>query len=180
MPSSTPQLQSATNNVPEFDTPTNSVASFLANPSLWRKSGSSYFGRLDFDSEVDNTYTPPPGSVDLIFGGTGFEVDGGTDLYIGTVMDADREAVWLPLPAISLTNLYVASSVAPGSGQTFTFTVYKDTTATAMTAQISGSGTSASYGSSTITFSAGEKFSVRIVTSAGAQTAYLTYSVRLQ
>lgn len=179
MPSATPQLYSFTNNVPKIDNPTNGIPNLLANPSIFRLSGSSYFGRLNFTDPVDNTYTPISG-VDLIFGGTGFEVDASSDLYVGTVLDSEQSAVWIPLPALSMSAFYVASSVAPGTGETYTFTVYKDTTATAMTAQISGSGTSASYSATTITFSAGEKFSVRIVTSSGAQTAYLTYSARLE
>lgn len=177
-PSSNPSLASSSNLVPKLSIGNIDIPKFLTNPSVFRLSGSSYFGRLNFNDPVDNTYVPVTG-VDLIFGGTGFEVDGGTDLYVGSIIDTDRDAVAIPLPAISLTNLYVASSIAPGTGETFTFTVYKGSTPTAMTTQISGSGTSASYSASTITFTAGEKFSVRIVTSAGAQTAFLTYSVRL-
>ena len=180
MRNSNPSIASSSNTVPELVIGTNSAPSFMADPSIFRLSGSSYFGRFNFDLPVDNTYTPIDGGLDMIFGGTGFEVDAGSDLYVGTVVDPDREAIWIPIPACSMTNLYVASSVAPGTGETFTFTIYKDTVATSMVAQISGSGTGASYSASTVTFSAGEKFSVRIVTFSGAQTAYLTYSVRIE
>lgn len=179
-PFNNPKFDSSSASVPKLTVGTLDVPSFLADPSIYRLSGSSYFGRFNIDY-VDNTYTPPPGAgVDLIFGGTGFEVDAASDLYVGTIVDSDQTAIWIPLPAVSMSTLYVASSVAPGTGESYTFTVYKNTTPTAMTAQISGSGTSASYSASTITFSAGEKFSVRIVTSSGAQTAYLTYSAKLE
>lgn len=153
---------------------------WVPNPSLWRRSGSSYFGRFDDEHEIDNTYTPIDSGLDLIFGGTGFELHSSNDVYVGTLVDPNREAVWVPLPACNITNFYVASSVSPGVGQTFTFTVYKDTIATSMIATISGSGTSASFGASTITFSAGEKFSVRIQCSSGANSAFLTYSARIE
>lgn len=178
--SSNPSLASSSYSVPKLNIDSLNVPSFLANPSIFRLSGSSYFGRFNTENPVDNTYTPIDGGLDLIFGGTGFEVDAGSDLYVGTIVDSQQEAIWIPLPACSMTTFYVASSVAPGTGETYTFTVYKDTVATAMSTTISGSGTSASYSASTITFSAGEKFSVRIVTSSGAQTAYLTYSVRIE
>lgn len=188
--SSTGEFDNTLNNTPILDSysvrfgklndPMNGIPSLLANPSIFRLSGSSYFGRFNDVDEVDNSYTPIDSGIDMIFGGTGFEVDAGSDLYVGTIVDSQREAIWIPLPACSMTTFYVASSVAPGTGETFTFTVYKDTVATAMSTTISGSGTSASYNSSSITFSAGEKFSVRIVTSSGAQTAYLTYSVRIE
>jgi len=115
----------------------------------------------------------------MIFGGTGIEIDAGSDLYMGAIVDPSREAVWIPLPSVSMTHLYVASSLAPGAGETYVFTVYKNTVATLMVATISNSETSSSY-VGTITFAAGDKFSVRIVSSASASTGFVTYSARIE
>lgn len=180
MPSSKPTFSSYSVRFGKLNDPMNGIPSLIANPSIFRLSGSSYFGRFNDVDTVDNSYTPIDSGIDMIFGGTGFEVDAGSDLYVGTIVDSQREAIWIPLPACTMTTFYVASSVAPGTGETFTFTVYQENSATAMSTTISGSGTSASYSASSINFSAGEKFSVRIVTSSGAQTAYLTYSVRIE
>lgn len=178
-PIKTPTFASSSNQVPKLTVGDGAFPHFLVNESLWRRSGSSYFGRFDSENPVDDTYTPINAGIDMIFGGTGFEIAGGSDLYVGTIVDSVREDIWIPIPACAITNFYVSSSVAPGGIQTYTFTVYKNTVAQSMQAVISGSGTSASY-SGTITFSAGDKFSVRVQTSSTANTAYLTYSVRLE
>jgi len=125
-------------------------------------------------SVVDDTVVSDAG-LNLMFGGTGVEIDGGSDLYMGATVDPTREAVWIPLPSVSITQFYVASSLAPGTGETYVFTVYKNADATAMAATISSAGTSSSYVGA-IAFAAGDKFSVRIVSSAGASTGFVTYS----
>lgn len=179
MPNSVPKLATSSTTMPRLTNVIEGFPRIIVQDNLWHRSGVSFFGRLDTENPVYNTYTPINGGLNLIFGGTGFEIAPGSDLYVGTIVDAIREDIWIPIPACSMTNFYVASSVAPGGSETYTFTVYKNTVAQAMTAVISGSGTSASY-SGTISYSAGDKFSVRVVTSSLANVAFLTYSVRIE
>jgi hypothetical protein len=143
--------------------------------------GASYFSKIDVINPVDNTVSPI-GGPDVIFGGSGFPITAGQTLYIGTVVDSVEASVRMPMPQVTMTELYVASAVSPGGGQTFTYTVMKNGVATALTAQISGSGTEASdtNPAHSVTFSATDKFSLRVVTSGGSATAYHTYSVKIE
>lgn len=137
----------------------------------------SYFSRIDATSTPDFTETSQ--GVEVIFGNSGVPVTAGKTLYIGTILDSSESAVRIPMPAVTITELYVACSTAPGSNQTFTYTVMKNGVATALSAQISGSGVSSSDTGESISFSAGDTLSVRVVTSAAAATAYHSYAIKV-
>jgi hypothetical protein len=71
--------------------------------------------------------------------------------------------------ACTLKSLYVASSGSPGSLESFTFTVRDDATDTALTAAITGTGTTANY-STDVAVDANSALSIFIDLSSGAST----------
>lgn len=142
------------------------------------ESGSSYYSRLD-TFNTPSTRREEQEAVDLIFGNTGFEVSADTTVYVGTVVDQYRSRVEIPMPTVTAVELYVSCSVAPGSSNSNTYTVMKDGVATSLTATISGSDTVASITAQTVDFTAQSKFSVKIVTGAGAAVAHHTFAVKI-
>lgn len=159
-------------------------ASFFArltpDERLVEISGVSYYPRLDFVSTPDFTEVDPPDDeFDVILGTTGFSIAGGDTVYMTTSIDATLGVVNTRLPACTLTQLFVSCTAAPGSAKTFIYTVMKNGVATDLTATISGTDTTASLLGQTITFSAGDYFAVRVVTSSGSATTHHSYSVKL-
>lgn len=142
--------------------------------------GNSYQSRLDTINQAD-TSTPQYGGLDVIFGNSGFQVKGNTTLYLAQGSDSTEAEVRIPMPACTMKELRVASSQAPGTSQTFTYTLMKNGVVNSeLQAQISGSGVSASIVLNPgVGFNAGDTFSIRLTTSAGAVTAYHSYSVKV-
>jgi hypothetical protein len=141
--------------------------------------GAGLAGVFEFRTVVDRTPPAATGEVDLLIGGTQFAVSSGTTIYMGAAADTTEAEASVPVPALTATELFVASSVAPGSGETFTFTLRKNGTATAVVATISGTSTTANA-SGSVLFAAGDLFSVSLVTSSGAATASASFSVKRQ
>ena len=106
--------------------------------------GVTYYSRMDTISIPDFTIPPSPDGADVIFGTSGFQVSANQTVYISTIIDTTYAAVAVPMPAVTMTELYVACSVAPGSGQSVVYTVLKNGVATNLATTISGSGVSAS------------------------------------
>ncbi len=150
----------------------------IADALVFSYTGGSYFSRLDTISPVDNTQAPT-GGVELIFGNSGFPINAGETLYIGTVVDADWAAAGIPMPAMTLSSIVVACSQAPGGGQTFDYAVMKNGSATGMTAQISGTGRFAHI-TGAVAFNYGDSFTLRVIASAGAATCNHSYSGTLE
>lgn len=142
--------------------------------------GNSYQSRLDAVNPAD-TSTPQYGGLDVIFGNSGFEVTGGTTIYLAQGSDSTEAEVRIPMPACTMKELRVSSSLPPGTGQTFTYTLMRNGNITSeLEAQVSGSGVSASITlSNGIGFNAGDTFSIRLVTSSTAATAYHAFSVKI-
>jgi hypothetical protein len=120
------------------------------------------------------------GDLELVFGNSGFPINPGETLYIGTIVDADVDAASIPMPECTLTQVRFACKTAPGIGQTFTYTIMKNGVATSLTGQISGSGRSVTASSPSVTFSAGDTFAVRVVASGGSSTCNHSYSGSLE
>lgn len=107
-----------------------------------------------------------------MIGGTGFEIGGNATIYVGAFADQTEGDAQVALPACTLTNLNVRRSVGAG---TTTYTVRKNGSDTALTVTLSGSTTTGSSGAS-VSFAAGDLFTVKIVASGGA-SAYHSYGV---
>jgi len=76
-------------------------------------------------------------------------------------------------------NLKVVSS-APGSGQSYTITLYAGNTATSLTCTISGTATQCSDTTDFPAFTAGQDMSLQIVTSSGAASAPFRWGLTFQ
>lgn len=142
--------------------------------------GVSYQSRLDTINPADTT-TPQYGGLDVLFGNSGFEVTGNSTIYLAQGSDTNEAEVRIPMPACTMKELRVASSVAPGTGETFTYTLMRNGVASnELQAQISGSGVSAVITlTNGVGFNAGDTFSVRLTTSSGSVTAYHSYSIKI-
>lgn len=181
MPNSTSELtvDSSSPKVSTLDG-SSSISSLLeVVEKVYSLTGASYRSFLDVVSTPD--WTPVETGVEVIFGNSGFPISAGQTLYITVLTDSVREAVEIPLPAVTMTELYVSSGgTAPGSGQTYTYTVMKNGVATALSATISGTSTDVqSDTGETVVFSAGDLFALRVVTSASAAQAYHSFGVKI-
>lgn len=148
--------------------------------NLLTSRGKSYQSRLDTVSPAD-TSTPQYGGLDVLFGNSGFQVTGNSTIYLAQGSDSTEAEVRIPMPACTMKEMRVASSIAPGTSQTFTYTLMKNGVAiNELQAEISGSGTSSTISPGTgIGFNAGDTFSVRLVTSLNALVAYHSYSIKV-
>lgn len=156
----------------------NSILQVLNNILILK--GQSYQSRMDTVNPVD-TRTPQYGGIDLLFGNSGFEVTGNTTIYLAQGSDSTEAEVRIPMPACTMKELRVASSNAPGTDQSFTYTLIRNgIEVSELQAQISGSGVSATVSlKNGIGFDAGDTFSLRLVTTASAVTAYHSYSIKV-
>ena len=114
------------------------------------------------------------GTVGLLHAGSGLStITAGTTSYLGTTGANTTEAMnhfRVSFPC-TISQLYVNSRLAPGGAETYTFTVRKNGSNTVLTATISASATSAEDTSNSVSFSAGDFFSVSVVASSGAATS---------
>lgn len=80
-----------------------------------------------------------------------------------------------------VTGFYAAVSAAPGAGQSFTYTVYKNNAATSMTGQISGASSFAvSVTTNAFTVAPTDLVTLQLVTSAGAALAIHFFAINLE
>lgn len=140
--------------------------------------GPSYVARLDEVSEI--VVVVASGALDVIAGSTITEITSGQTVYVGLFEDALEQRVSLPMPAGTLSELYVASTTAPGAGQSATFTVVKTGNLQSMAVAISGTGTAAATTSNPVTFVAGDRLALRLVTSGAAASAIYRFAVKYQ
>lgn len=122
---------------------------------------------------VDPTFQ----TIGQIFNGNSGSVTvaAGATRYLGigaTSLAAAEFEVYFPISRAGvIRDLYVYSDAAPGAAQTYTFTLRVALADTSVVATISGSGSnSASDTSHTATVAAGDRISIKIVTSGGAGT----------
>ncbi|MBC7076299.1 MAG: hypothetical protein H5T98_09600 [Syntrophomonadaceae bacterium] len=79
----------------------------------------------------------------------------------------------------TLKNMYANSSGAPGAGQSFAYTLFKNGAAQTLTCTISDPNTSANDTTNTVTVAPGDKIAIRCVTSATAATKLHHISMEL-
>lgn len=138
--------------------------------------GPSYLPRLDWITTPN--FAPITEVFDLIAGTTMTEISSGQTLYVGLFEDWVEDKVSIPLPAGTVAQLTVEASVAASSNGDYAYTVMKEGTAQSMTVSMSAGSQSASTTLNQVSVSSGNTFSVKIVTSASAPSAFHRYSVK--
>lgn len=122
------------------------------------------------------------GSGAAVWTGHGGAISSGQTVYLGgnTFNATEATAGPSPLPvAMTVSQLRVVGSVAPGSGQSFVFTVRKNGSDTAQTATIADTDTAAADTSNSVSFAAGDRISIKVVASGSAAGSTLSAAVRL-
>lgn len=140
----------------------------------------SYFSRLDMVSSPDFSIAAS-GDKKMIFGGSTYSVTGGQTVYLMIGTDKTEDNTALALIECTAKQLQVSSTSAPGTGESFVYTIMKNGSAdplletTVANANKSG-GLSDATG---ISFSNGDEISVRLVTSASAAESRHTFSIKI-
>lgn len=143
--------------------------------------GESFRPRVDDVTPV--TLTTPTSwiDVDMLVGTTQSRITSGQTIYVGMFEDTDVEDVSIPLPAGQAAQLVVEATSAPGSSQSFTYTVVKNGVDQSMVITVSDLATGGSTISNPVTLSSnGDRLAIKLVTSAGAATAKHRFSIRYQ
>lgn len=138
--------------------------------------GASYFPRLD--TITTPNFAPVTEVFDLIAGTTMTQIGSSQTLYVGLFEDGTENKVSIPLPAGTVSQLTVESSVAASSNGDYVYTVMKEGSAQSMTISMSEGQTSAATTANQVSIASGDTFSVKIVTSASAPSAFHRYSVK--
>lgn len=131
-------------------------------------------------ASADTTVVVGDGS--LSFTSWPASLDPGT-FYLGETASSTTEStVQITIPSTcTIDQLQVASSVPPGTGETFTYTLRKNGSDTAVTCTTSGAtDTSTSDMSHSVSFSSGDKASIKVVVSAAAFAASHQAQVRVE
>ena len=123
-------------------------------------------------------------------GATGFTVlsGGGTPdqqntryIPVGAFTSNTESAVSIPMPvAGTLSNLQVRLSTAPGSGNWYQLTVRKNSVSSIISCTITDSSQITCTDSDAVSFAAGDTISLQVVPGSNPNSAYLTWSVKLQ
>lgn len=106
-------------------------------------------------------------------------VGAGQTRYVGTALiDAAAASVYVPVSMAGVfKNLNVVSAGSPGVGETYTATFQKTLTSTALTCQIPSGFNAAADTTNSVSFAAGDRFSLKIVLSSGAAATNILWSV---
>lgn len=101
--------------------------------------------------------------------------------YVGVAtLDAAESNVYLPLPfGCTIKNLTVFAQGSPGVGEAYTATLMKTGVATALTCQITAGLNTASDTTHSATFVQGDRYSLKVVSSAGAASTNISWSVEI-
>lgn len=90
-----------------------------------------FFGRAAFPTIVTSD-----GELWMI--SSGYPIAGGQTAYLGGFVDSRIEGAQVPVPAGVVRGMWFAASAAPGSGQSFTYTLMKNGVATACKVTLTG------------------------------------------
>jgi hypothetical protein len=95
------------------------------------------------------------------------QIAAGQTRYVGlTTLDATEQIVYIPLSFAGVfKNLKIVSNGSPGVGQTYTATLRRTLACTAVTCQIISGFNEASDATHTATFTAGQRYAIKIVSS---------------
>ena len=110
-------------------------------------------------------------------------VASGSTVFLGSAgnyISANANPFVIVKPGI-VTGFYTGVSVAPGTGESFTFTVFNNGVATSMTGQISGNASfSVSTSSDAFTVAPNDFVTMRLVTSSGAALSLHFFAIYLE
>lgn len=156
------------------------LSTLLPDDLKLSQTGESYYSRLDSISAPDFTIGAS-GDRKLIFGGSVFPVTGGQTVYMGSSVDPTEANARISLIQCTVKQVQVSSSVAPGTGESFTYTLMKNGTAdSTFVVTAENSNQSGSISDSTgLAFSNGDFISLRLVTSSGASSAHHSFSIKI-
>lgn len=113
-----------------------------------------------------NTAVPIMGHV------TSAVAAGETKFFVHALLDGATSLVYIPIPeAGTFSNLTISTDGAPGTAESYVFTLRKLTSDTALTCTISGNASNqASDNTHTVAFAAGNIWCIKVVASASANT----------
>ncbi len=130
-------------------------------------------GTAIWQSQVATFYT---------LGNTGSQAQGGTlaksldnlgGVAVGGIVAGDGHQTVMPVSG-QMKNLYIVTKVAPAAGQTFTFTIYDNRVATALSVVVLAGTTTINSGATSISVTQGHEYMIVVTTSAtsGALTGW--------
>lgn len=155
----------------------------LATPVFQAASGR--YVSLVYDSGlskwVETARGPTPAVITDLSASTTSPVAASTTVYLGAngAQSTATASRWVASRTYSAVALTVASDAAPGASQTYTYTLYKNGSATSVTGTISGASSTSASTTSTFTASAGDTLSIQLVTSSGATATNHRVAVEL-
>ena len=108
-------------------------------------------------------------------GGT---INGGTNYWIGQagITISASSATYSFAQASTIVGMYVQINAAPGAGKSWTFTVQKNGVDTSLLIQISGASQTSAFGSGSISYSAGDNYTLAITSAGTPASASVTYA----
>lgn len=126
---------------------------------------------------AEDAITAAQSTFSIFAGSTQFVVLPDTEIYIGVSEDLSINNAEVPMPAGVIKDFLVESDTPPGVGETFTYEIYVNGTATGTFTTISGTDTSAST-SANITLTRQDLFAVKLTTSSSTTEAKHKYTVK--
>lgn len=137
--------------------------------------GPSYRGRLDFVTPVAFSVLPA-GDEELYMGSSGSPMPGGGTFYMGAAAaHLDFDEVGIPMSAGQLSKFRVHAGAPPGANNSWTYTVCKNGTPTAMACTVSGaSDQDGAYVDTALDVADGDKVTIRRQTTQGGDPPPLT------
>jgi hypothetical protein len=162
------------------------VANDLSNPGAGKVSinngtSSSNFVVLN-NLPIQSTGVNTSSRIGLNGGSAGTPAAGGT-YYLGAAGSygsVNANPYIMVKPGI-ISGFYVAVTTAPGAGQSFTYTIYKNTSPTALTGTISGAASfNVTISGTAISVAQNDLITLQLVTSAGAASSIHNFAIYLE
>lgn len=113
-------------------------------------------------------------------GSTTANIAAATTTYLGPngAQSTEGFALWTPANSTTFATIQIGTG-APGAGQSYTYTLRKNSADTALTCTISGAASYSCSASGAVSYSPGDEFNIKVVTSAAAAAAPHRYNVTL-
>ena len=152
-----------TYSAPFYDLAVNDTASVSVDTDAW-------FGGINSLAATNSSINWVGGDkFDLISTST---IASGSTVYFGPAGQTSgiNNALWVPSTACRIIGFYVASGLAPGAGESFTYTINVNGTDTAITATSTGNSSfvAQTFTSASVSAAKNTTITLKLVTSAGA------------
>lgn len=152
-----------TYTAPFYDLAVNDTASVSVDTDAW-------FGSINSLAATNSSINWVGGDkFDLISTST---IASGSTVYFGPAGQTSviNNALWVPSTACRIIGFYVATGLAPGSGESFTYTINVNGVDTAITAASSGASSfvAQTFTAASVSVAKNEPITLKLVTSAGA------------